>query len=115
VHLAGGSDFAVESENPLLGIYAAATRQDLSGHPPGGWRKEEALTRAEALRLFTADNAWAEFAETRRGRIAPTYDADFTVLDRDIVSEKTPAAEIPKAKVRMTVVGGEIVYRAPPP
>ncbi len=112
--LAGGSDFAVESENPLLGIYAAVTRQDLSGHPPGGWRKEEALTRAEALRLFTADNAYAEFAETRRGRIAPTFDADFTVLDRDIVSEKTPDSEIPKAKVRMTVVGGEIVYRASP-
>jgi predicted amidohydrolase YtcJ/pimeloyl-ACP methyl ester carboxylesterase len=114
-HLAGGSDFAVESENPLLGIYAAVTRQDLSGYPPGGWRREEALTRAEALRLFTADNAYAEFAEERRGRIAPTYDADFTVLDRDIVSEKTPDAEIPKAKVRMTVVGGEIVYRASPP
>jgi hypothetical protein len=113
--LAGGSDFPVESENPLLGIYAAVTRQDLSGHPPGGWRKEQALTRAEALRLFTADNAYAEFAETRRGRIAPGYDADFTVLDRDIVSEKTPDAEIPKAKVRMTVVGGEIVYRASPP
>ncbi|MFI5118947.1 MAG: amidohydrolase family protein [Thermoanaerobaculia bacterium] len=114
-HLAGGSDFAVESENPLLGIYAAVTRQDLSGHPPGGWRKGEALTRAEALRLFTTDNAYAEFAETRRGRIAPTYDADFTVLDRDIVSETTPDAWIPKTKVRMTVVGGEIVYRAPPP
>ena len=69
--LAGGSDFPVESENPLLGIYAAVTRQDLSGHPPGGWRREQALTRAEALRLFTADNAYAEFAETRRGRIAP--------------------------------------------
>ena len=111
-HLAGGSDFPVESENPLLGIYAAVTRQDLSGHPPGGWRREQALTRAEALRLFTADNAYAEFAETRRGRIAPGYDADFTVLDRDIVSEKTPDAEIPKAKVRMTVVGGEVVYDA---
>jgi predicted amidohydrolase YtcJ len=112
--LAGGSDFPVESENPLLGIYAAVTRQDLSGHPPGGWRREQALTRAEALRLFTADNAYAEFAESRRGRIAPGYDADFTVLDRDIVSVKTPDAGIPKVKVRMTVVGGEIVYRASP-
>jgi predicted amidohydrolase YtcJ/acetyl esterase/lipase len=110
--LAGGSDFAVESENPLLGIYAAVTRQDLSGQPPDGWRKEEALTRAEALRLFTADNAWAEFAEARRGRIAPGFDADFTVLDRDVFSEETPASEIPKAHVRMTVVGGEIVYEA---
>jgi predicted amidohydrolase YtcJ len=111
-HLAGGSDFPFESENPLLGIYAAVTRQDLAGHPPGGWRREQALTRAEALRLLTADNAYAEFAEARRGRIAPSYDADFTVLDRDIVSEKTPHAEIPKAKVRMTIVGGEIAFDA---
>ena len=108
--LAGGSDFAVESENPLLGIYAAVTRQDLSGKPPGGWRMNEALTRAEALRLFTADNAYAEFAEQSRGRIAPGFDADFTVLDRDVFSAATPASAIPKAKVVMTVVGGEIVY-----
>jgi predicted amidohydrolase YtcJ/acetyl esterase/lipase len=112
VRLAGGSDFPVESENPLLGFYAAVTRQDLSGHPPGGWRKEQALTRAEALWLFTAGNAYAEFAEARRGRIAPTFDADFTVLDRDIMSAATPDAEIPTASVCMTVVGGEIVYEA---
>jgi len=110
--LAGGSDFPVESEEPLLGIYAAVTRQDLSGKPPGGWRREEALTRAEALRLFTADNAYAEFAEKRRGRIEPGFDADFTVLDRDVFSTATPASAIPKAKIVMTVVGGDIVYRA---
>lgn len=73
---------------------------------------EEALTRAEALRLFTADNAYAEFAEKRRGRIEPGFDADFTVLDRDVFSAATPAPEILRAKVVMTVVGGEIVYRA---
>ena len=110
--LAGGSDFPVESEEPLLGIYAAVTRQETTGKPPGGWRMEEALTRAEALRLFTADNAYAEFAEKRRGRIEPGFDADFTVLDRDVFSAATPASEIPKATVRMTVVGGEIVYRS---
>ncbi|HEX7615145.1 MAG TPA: amidohydrolase [Thermoanaerobaculia bacterium] len=110
--LAGGSDFPVESEEPLLGIYAAVTRQETTGKPPGGWRMEEALTRREALRLFTADNAYAEFAEKRRGRIATGFDADFTVLDRDVFSAATPAAEILKAKVVMTVVGGEIVYRS---
>jgi predicted amidohydrolase YtcJ len=113
--LAGGSDFSVESENPLLGIYAAVSRQDVDGKPAGGWRMEEALTRAEALRLFTADNAYAEFVEKRRGRIALGFDADFTILDRDIVSAKTPASEIPKTKVVMTVVGGEIVYDARAP
>ena len=111
VRLCGGSDVPVEKVSPLFGLYAAVTRQDLAGRPPGGWRPGERLTRAEALRLFTADNAYAEFAEERRGRIAPGFDADLTVLDRDIVSETTPAREIPKAKVLMTVVGGEIVYR----
>ncbi|MDL2717322.1 MAG: amidohydrolase [Acidobacteriota bacterium] len=112
VRLAGGSDFPVESEEPLLGIFAAVTRQETTGKPPGGWRMEEALTRPEALRLFTVDNAYAEFAEKRRGRVAPGFDADFTVLDRDVVAVATPAGEILKTKVVMTVVGGEIVYRA---
>jgi predicted amidohydrolase YtcJ len=111
--LAGGSDFPVESEDPLLGIYAAVTRQETTGKPPGGWRPGEGLGRAEALRLFTSDNAYAEFAEKRRGRIEPGFDADFTVLDREIFAPGTPAAEILRAKVLMTVVGGEIVYRAP--
>jgi predicted amidohydrolase YtcJ len=110
--LAGGSDFPVESENPLLGFYAAVTRQDVDGRPPGGWGGEEKLTRAEALRLFTSDNAYASFTESRRGKVTPGFDADLTILDRDIASGSLPAAEIPKARVLMTVVGGEIVYRA---
>jgi predicted amidohydrolase YtcJ len=110
--LAGGSDFPVEEVSPLLGIYAAVTRQDLAGQPPGGWYPGQRLTRREALKLFTEDAAFAEFAEARRGRIAPGFDADLTVLDRDIGSDALPAAEIPKAKVVMTVVGGEIVYVA---
>lgn len=109
--IAGGSDFPVEHESPLLGLYAAITRQDLEGKPPGGWYPDQKLTRREALKLFTEDAAFAEFAESRRGRIAPGFDADLTLLDRDIVSESLPAAEIPKAKVLLTVVGGEVVYR----
>jgi predicted amidohydrolase YtcJ len=111
--LAGGSDFPVESEEPLLGVFAAVLRQETTGKPPGGWHPEETLGRAEALRLFTSDNAYAEFAEKRRGRIESGFDADFTVLDRDVFGPGTPAGEILKAKVVMTVVGGEIVYRAP--
>ncbi len=111
VRLAGGSDFPVEGESPLLGIFAAVTRQDPKGQPPGGWRPEEGLGRAEALRLFTEDAAYAEFAEKRRGRIEPGFDADFTVFDRELFAPGTPASEIQKAKVVMTVVGGEIVYR----
>ncbi len=112
VRLCGGSDFPVERVSPLLGFYAAVSRQDLEGKPPGGWYSGEKLSRVEALRLFTADNAYAEFAEEHRGRIAVGLDADLTVLDRDIVSDRTPLSEIPKANVLMTVVGGDIVYRA---
>ena len=108
--LAGGSDFPVESENPLLGFYAAVTRQDLAGNPSGGWRASERLTRKEALALFTSDAAYAAFEEDRRGRIAPGRAADLTVLSTDpmIVAE----SDIPKVGVRMTVVAGRIVYPA---
>ena len=106
--LAGGSDFPVESENPLLGFYAAVTRQDPSGRPPGGWRADEALSRVEALALFTSDAAWAAFEEDRRGRIAPGFDADLTVFAADPM--KAPASKIPSIPVLLTVVGGRIVH-----
>jgi hypothetical protein len=106
--LAGGSDFPVESENPLLGFYAAVTRQDLNGRPPGGWRPEERLTRAEALALFTRDAAWAAFEEDRRGRIAPGYDADLTVLDADPMSAAPD--RIPKIRAVATIVGGKLAH-----
>ncbi len=107
-HLAGGSDFPVESENPLLGFYAAVTRQDPAGRPAGGWRAEEALSRAEALALFTSDAAWAAFEEDRRGRIAAGFEADLTVLAADPM--KAEASQIPAIPVVLTVVGGRIVH-----
>ena len=111
VRLAGGSDAPVESENPLLGFYAAVTRQDLQGNPPGGWRPGEKLTPAEALALFTSDAAYAAFEETWRGRIEPGYAADFTVLPRDPLA--VPPTEIPSIRPRMTIVAGRVVYTAP--
>ncbi|MBL8115315.1 MAG: amidohydrolase [Acidobacteria bacterium] len=110
--LAGGSDFPVESEDPRLGFYAAVTRQDLSGQPEGGFLPAERLSRNEALALFTRDAAYAEFAETRRGRIAEGFDADFTVLARDVTSDGVAAADLPRVPVVLTVVGGEVTYRA---
>ncbi len=109
--LAGGSDAPVESENPILGFYAAVTRQDLQGHPPGGWRPAEKLTPAEALALFTSDAAYAAFEEGWRGRIETGYAADFTILPRDPLT--VPPAEIPAIQPRMTIVGGRVVYGAP--
>jgi hypothetical protein len=111
--LTGGSDFPVESENPLLGFYAAVTRQDASGNPRGGWRPEERLTRPEALALFTTDAAYAAFEEERRGRIAPGYDADLTVLASDPMT--AAPLEIPSIRPALVIVGGRIVWDAGAP
>jgi predicted amidohydrolase YtcJ len=111
--LAGGSDAPVESERPLLGFYAAVTRKDLSGQPPGGFRPAEKLSRREALALFTSDAAWAAFEEGVRGRIEPGFEADLTVLAEDPMT--VPEGKIPSIPVFMTVVGGRIAWGSGPP
>jgi len=107
--LALGSDFPVEDANPLLGLYAAVTTQDVKGQPPGGYRPTEKLTIWEALRGFTSDAAYAASAERELGVAEPGYRADLAVFDRDL--GKIPAREIPKARCVMTMVGGEIVWK----
>lgn len=104
-----GSDFPVELVNPFLGIHAAVTRQDQKNWPAGGWYREQALTLAEAIRGFTLDAAHAAFEEKTRGTIEAGKLADFTIVDGDLFA--MPKAELYKAKVRATVVGGEVVYR----
>ncbi|MBI5863396.1 MAG: amidohydrolase, partial [Planctomycetes bacterium] len=108
--LAGGSDFPVESQNPLLGIYAAITRQTTAGEPLGGWRPTQRLSREQALRLFTIDAAYAAFEERETGTIEAGKRADFTILDRDIFA--CEERDIAHANVLATVVGGKVVYEA---
>lgn len=103
-----GSDFPVESADPLWGIYAAVTRSDHEGWPEGGWHPDQRLTVTEALRGFTASAAYAEFAEDERGSIEVGKRADLVVLDRDLL--RIDPREILETKVRYTVVDGEIVY-----
>ncbi len=107
--LALGSDFPVEEVNPLLGFYAAVTRQDAEGHPEGGWHPEERLTREEALRGFTLGAAYAAFQEDDLGSIAPGKRADFVIFSEDIM--QVPEEEILSAEVVATYLGGEAVYR----
>jgi len=107
--LALGSDFPVERPDPLLGLYAAVTRQDLDGKPAGGWLPEQRLTREEALRGFTADAAWSLFLDDQTGSLEVGKRADLVVFAHDPM--KVPAAEIPGARVDLTVVGGRVVYR----
>lgn len=108
VPLALGSDFPVESPDPRLGLYAAITRQDREGRPPGGWLPDQRLTPIEALRGFTVDAAFAGFAEKEVGRLAPGYRADFVILDADPVT--LPPAKIPALKIRATYLDGKPVY-----
>ena len=108
--LALGSDFPVEEVNPFFGIYAAVTRQDQEGKPPGGWYPTQRLTLAEAIRGFTLDAAWAAFEEGSRGTIEVGKLADFTIVEGDLYA--MPATELYKARVRATVVGGDVVYRS---
>jgi predicted amidohydrolase YtcJ len=108
VVLANGSDFPVEEANPMLGFYAAITRQDAAGDPPGGWMPEQRLTREQALRSFTWGAAYAAHAETLLGSLEPGKLADFVVLSRDIM--RVVPKEILGTTVTMTVVGGEVVH-----
>jgi predicted amidohydrolase YtcJ len=108
--IAAGSDFPVEDPNPMLGFYAAITRQDPSGSPPGGWMPSERLTREETLRAFTIDAAYAAHADTRVGSLEAGKQADLVLLSHDIM--RVEPAEIPKTQVRLTMIGGETVYES---
>ncbi len=108
--LALGSDFPVEQVDPRLGLYAAVTRQDRDGQPPGGWQPEQRLSAAEALRGFTSDAAWAGHDETQVGKLVAGLRADFVVLDRDPLT--IAADQLDDLKVLSTWVDGEPVYKA---
>lgn len=109
--LAFGSDWPVASLDPLLGVYAAVTRRTSDGKNPDGWVPDQKVTLAEALRAYTAGNAWAVFAENRWGTLAPGRDADVVVLDRNLFT--TPPESLATARVLVTIVGGTVVYRRP--
>ncbi|RKG74636.1 amidohydrolase [Corallococcus terminator] len=111
--LALGSDFPVERPDVLAGLYAARTRQDASGQPPGGWQPDQRLSGEEALEGFTVGAAYASFAEGKRGQLKPGQDADFVVLSVDPVDG--PAADLLTAQVRLTVVAGREVFHAATP
>jgi hypothetical protein len=106
----GGSDFPVESANPLLGFYAAITRQDAKNFPDGGWYPDQRMTRDEALKSFTTWAAFAAFEEHLRGSIEVGKLADIVVLSNDIMH--CEPKDILETKVFSTIVGGEIAYES---
>jgi predicted amidohydrolase YtcJ len=111
VPVASGSDFPVENPNPLWGFYSAVTRQDHEGNPPAGWYPAQRMSRDEALRSWTYEGAYAAFQENDKGTLEAGKLADFVMLSDDIM--QSPARQIWEARVRLTVLGGEIVFHQP--
>jgi predicted amidohydrolase YtcJ len=106
----GGSDAPVERGEPMIEFYAAVARKDQKGFSGEGWHPEEAVTREQALKMFTIWPAYAAFEEKLRGTIEVGKLADFTILSADIMT--IPELEILKTRNVMTVINGEIVYEA---
>ncbi|MBW3535160.1 MAG: amidohydrolase family protein, partial [Gemmatimonadetes bacterium] len=104
--VANGTDVPVERISPIASYYSTVSRMT-----PEGWKfyPQQALTRMEALKTYTLNNAYAGFEEDTKGSLTPGKYADITVLDRDILT--VPEEEIPDTRVVMTIVGGEIRYR----
>jgi len=106
--IAGGSDAPVERGEPMIEFYAAIARKSTKGESGEGWHPEQAVSRKDALKMFTLWAAYAAFEEKDKGSIEVGKLADFTVLTRDIM--KVPEKEILETRNKMTVIGGEIVY-----
>ncbi len=103
-----GTDFPVESINPLYTYYAATERKDLKGFPENGFQPENNIKKKDALRAMTIWAAYANFEEDEKGSIVEGKFADFVILDKDIL--KIEGSKIPGVKVISTYVNGEKVY-----
>ncbi len=113
VPLAFGTDYPVEPITPFRGIYAAVTRQNepVAGQPFRTYVPAERLTIGQAIYAYTQGSAYAEFAETYKGKLLPGFVADMTVVDRNLMA--IPATEILNTQVLRTIVGGRTVYLKP--
>jgi predicted amidohydrolase YtcJ len=107
--IAGGSDAPVERGEPMIEFYAAVSRKSLSGSSGEGWHPEQAVSREQALKMFTIWAAYAAFEENVKGSIEVGKLADLTVLSEDIM--KIPEREVLKTRCVMTVIGGEVVFQ----
>jgi len=109
--LAFSSDWDVTEMDPLIGIYTAVTRKAMDGTPPGGWIPEQTVSLETAIRAYTLDGAYANFAEQNRGSIAVGKYADLIVLDQNLMEIDSRA--ISDTQVLLTLFGGKPVHGSP--
>jgi predicted amidohydrolase YtcJ len=101
--------------NPVYGLYAAVSRQTLTGEPKAGWFPDQRLTIEEAIEAYTKGPAWASFEEADKGTIAAGKLADLAVFDTNLIEVgKTAPARLLKARVLYTIAAGRVVHGARP-
>jgi predicted amidohydrolase YtcJ len=105
-HVSNGTDAPVEDVSPIACFYSAVTRRMPNGQT---FYPAQKMTRLEALRSYTVENAYAGFEENLKGTLKPGMLADIAVLSRDILT--VPEDQIPGAQADYTIVGGKIVYQ----
>lgn len=103
-----GTDFPVEKINPFRTFYTAVARQDKNGNPEGGFQADQALTRKQALKGMTIWAAYAQFSASKKGSLEPGKQADFIVLDRDIMT--VPIDSSLHTQVLKTYIKGALVF-----
>ncbi|MBI4429359.1 MAG: amidohydrolase [Ignavibacteriales bacterium] len=106
-----GTSAAEYPINPLLGLYAAVTRQTLDGLPADGWFPEERIDIKEAIKAYTYNSAYANFEEKEKGSISVGKLADITVLSKNLL--KVDPKEMLQAEILYTIVDGKVVYTKP--
>ncbi len=110
LHVSYGTDSPVEDMDPIANIHCAVTRRDLKQQPKEGFVPEEKVDIWQAIEHYTQAGAYNSFEEQKKGCLQPGYLAELVMLDQDIFH--VPEEEILKTKVLMTMMGGNIVYRA---
>jgi predicted amidohydrolase YtcJ len=110
VRVAFGTDWFVAPLDPMLGLYAAVTRQFPDGTPADGWFPEERIALAQAVECYTRGSAYAEFAEHHKGMLRAGYLADLVVLSRDLFA--IPPRDILETRPVLTMAGGRVVFDA---
>ena len=108
--ITAGSDAPVEAGDPRIEFYAAVARRRLDGTQGPDWHPEQAVSREDALRMLTLWPAYGAFQEDLRGSLEVGKYADLTIFDRDLM--RVAPADILTAKTVMTIVGGQVMFRA---